>query len=334
MSDQDGNEPDNDVLDLNLDDLDETTAGDATLDIVLGDESAAGVTPAATPAHSSGTGREGTRSASDVPMVRGGVCVRCGFALRPLEGACPRCLGTVAEAALAQPQALIEDRLPPALVDTGQFPEVSAPTASGERRGCGLASLLSVSGLVALVGVTGWFVWTSPALQARRAYQEGLRLQLSGDAAGARGKYRQTLDLDPAMGLAAFSIGTTYLRMGSPDTARAMGELTQSAVSGQTGELDEADRWFRYAVEIAQRLPPNAHLMDERISTPLRLEAFGRACLATTALIRYSAAVQADDLDAAASWLRVAGEEAQRALGSDPDNSSAQRILREIGPLL
>jgi hypothetical protein len=334
MSGQDANEPDHGILDLNVEDLDDPTASDGTLDVVLGDEPATRVTSSARPAHSSDTTGEETQPALDVPMVNGGVCSRCGFALRPLEDVCPRCRGTVVQAASAQPQALPTDQPPPGLAATGQFPEVSSSAAGGERRGCRLATLLPMGALVALVGVAGWSVWMSPSLRARRAYQEGLKLQLSGDSAGARGKYRQALDLDPAMGLAAFSIGTTYLGMGSADTARAMGELTQRAVSGQTAELDEADRWFRYAMEIARRLPANAHLMDERISTPLRLEAFSRACLATTALIRYSAAVQADDLDAAAGWLRVAGEEAQQALRSDPDNSAAQQILGQIGPRL
>jgi hypothetical protein len=135
------------------------------------------------------------------------------------------------------------------------------------------------------------------------------------------------------MGLAAFSIGTTYLGFGAPSVTDPVQRLTSDAVWGRTDELDEADRWFRNAVEISEQLRPDARLMDQRISTPLRLQAFARSCLALTALIRYSAAAQADQLDAAMAWLQVAGEEAQRALLSDPDNDPARQILKSVIPL-
>jgi len=56
--------------------------------------------------------------------------------------------------------------------------------------------------------------------------------------------------------------------------------------------------------------------------------------LALTALIRASAAMQADQLDDGLAWLRRAGEEAQGALLDDPGNSAADRVLRMVMPRL
>lgn len=146
--------------------------------------------------------------------------------------------------------------------------------------------------------------------------------------------YQKALELDPTMGLAAFTLGTTYLRMGDPAAISGVQELLERAIQGQTGDLDEGDRWFRHAITLGGQLPADRRLMDARISTPLRLKAYAHACLALTALIRASAALQADALEDGMSWLRVAGQEAQAALLDDPQNTAAERILKQIGPSL
>mgnify|MGYP005836561539 CR=1 FL=1 len=191
-----------------------------------------------------------------------------------------------------------------------------------------------IAGLaLVLVALVVAYVWWSPQFRARAAYREGLRLQLAGDFIAARERYHECLTLEPTMALAAFAVGTTYLEFGTVNSATSMQKLTEEAMWGRTKALDEADRWFRYATELCQRLDPSTRLMDQRIRNPLRLQAYCRASLALTALVRYSAAVQADQLEAAMAWLKVAGEEAQRALVSDPTNDSAEQILKALGPL-
>jgi tetratricopeptide (TPR) repeat protein len=169
-----------------------------------------------------------------------------------------------------------------------------------------------------------------PSQRAGREYRAGLRAQLAGDFETARGHYQNALEFDPHMGLAAFSLGTTYLRIGDPGGVQSADGLAQSASQGHTEELDEADKWFRQAITIGQTLPPSERLMDARISSPPRLRAFSHACLAITALIRYSAAIQADQLDQASQWMAVVGQEAQAATADDPGNETATKILGRV----
>jgi hypothetical protein len=115
---------------------------------------------------------------------------------------------------------------------------------------------------------------------------------------------------------------------------QSIDKLTQKAVWGQTQELDEADKWFKQAAVIGQHLPPSTQLMDQRINTPSRLRAFARACLALTALIRSSAAIQADQLDDGMSWFSVAAQEANEAVLDDPGNAGANQVLRAIPPIM
>lgn len=256
-------------------------------------------------------------------MTAGGVCPHCGYALRPLEEVCARC-GRRADEPVEKP---VEKR---AAAEAGGPPEPlpapEMPLAPPQHGYC----LFTIAGailLVALLVGVPLYLWLQPAQRARREYQEGLRAQLRQDFEGARAHYRRSLELDPRMALAAFAMGTTYLRIGSPAAASEMAQVTQQAMWGQTEALDQADRWFRQALEIGQSLPPSTRLIDQRISTPTRLRAFCHMCLGLTALVRYSAAVQAEQYDDAAAWMGVAGEEWQRAAGADPQDTQMRQML-------
>jgi len=305
---------DDEYLDIDLDDTAEAESEATFLEIEIGAERAAPPPRQAPPA---------APSPAPLPMVRGGVCQRCGYALRPLEEVCPRCKAS----AQASPP------LPPAAVPEPAAPEYAPAPLPPQRAGCGLTHALIGGLALAAIALAVMYVWFSPTIRARAAYREGLKLQLAGDFAGARERYRECLTLDPTMALAAFASGTTYLGLGTPNSAASLQKLMDEAMWGRTEALDEADRWFRYAIQVGQRLNPSTRLMDQRINTPLRLQAYCRASLALTALTRYSAAVQADQLEAAMAWLGVAGEEAQRALSSDPTNDSADQILKALAPL-
>jgi len=177
-------------------------------------------------------------------------------------------------------------------------------------------------------------IWMQPSQQAKREYRLGLQDQLHSDFEGARRHYQKALSLDPDMGLAAFSMGTTYLEIGDPGLMDSIQDLTKRAAEGETAVLDSADEWFRKTLEIGQRLSPDKRLTDQRIRTPAQLRAFAHASLALTALIRASGAMQADQLDAAMAWFGVVSREAQLALLDDPTNSAADKILRSVQPIL
>ncbi len=309
-------------LEVNLDSPGDADEDSETLDIVLDPEPA----PVRHDPRTRAVPPEPI-AASKLPMIRAGVCERCGYALRPLEETCPRCR------ALGSAPASF-----PAPVSTGPaehsaasptLPPTPAPRGSRSRA----IPVLIIALAIAAGTLTAVWVASSPQYRARALYRAGLRLQLAGDFAGARERYRECLELDPTMALAAFAIGTTYLGLGTPGTSSSMQKLTEEAMWGRTEALDQADRWFRYAIEVAQRLDPGVRLIDERINTPVRLQAYCHASLALTALMRYAAALGADQIDAAMAWLRVAGEEAQRALINDPANDPATQILKTVTPL-
>ena len=202
------------------------------------------------------------------------------------------------------------------------------------RRGCLTVGIIGAVLLLAVAVAIPIAIWMQPSQQAKREYQAGLRAQLRANFEEARLHYRKALQLDPDMGLAAFSMGTTYLGIGDPALMQSIQQLTQRASRGETRDLDTADEWFRKTIEIGQRLPPGKQLMDQRIRTPAHLRAFSHTSLALTAFIRASAAMQADALDDAMAWFEVVQREAQAALMDDPSNSSADQILRTVGPMI
>ena len=314
---------DDDVLDIDIEDLQADGEPAGVLDLTLEEQPPASssirpseppvVTPQGQPA---------------LPMTSSGSCPQCGYALRPLEDVCPRChFNTRARA-----EAPAKDRplqTEPAPV-TETYPPPLAPAP--RRSGCGLGYVMALGLLfLALLGIP-MFIWMQPAQRARREYQAGLREQLRGHFEAAREHYRTALHLDPKMGLAALTMGTTYLRIGDPTMIQSIQELSRQAMWGQTQDLDEADRWFRQAIQIGQELPPDTHLADQRITNPPRLRAFAHACLGVTAAIRASAALQADQLDDGMAWFQVATQEAQNALMDDPGNPAAEQVLRATTP--
>lgn len=321
-----------DILDINFDDDsdDGTRAADDVLDIELEGMDSPPLTVSASP--------QAPKSApvapdvplddgkSDLPMVSGGVCSRCGYALRPLETHCPRCarLGDAAP----PPPSPSTDAL--SATDVPYEPVEEPPS----RKGCLVGGI--VGGLLLLAVAIGIpvAIWMQPAQQAKREYRLGLQEQLKANFDAARQHYQRALQLDPTMGLAAFSMGTTYLGLGDPSLMDNVTELTKRAAAGETTVLDTADEWFRKALEIGGQLAPTKRLMDQRIQTPAQLRAFAHASMALTALIRASGAMQADALDSAAAWFSVASREAQSALLDDPSNSAADQILKTVAPVI
>lgn len=325
---------DNDeYLDIELDDVPDSQPSEGVLDIVFEDSALPSPTPPTTqvaPASSASkappTANPAAEDDLDLPMTAGGVCSRCGYALRPLEDRCPRC----SQGGPVPPPPQIEHDEP--LPAPGLSPEAPLPAARG---GPGCCSAWTIAGGLLLLAVIGGLIawlWATPGQRAGREYGAGLRAQMAGDFEKARNHYRKALELDPKMGLAAFSLGTTYLRFGDPAISVAIEKLMEQAVWGQTTDLDEADRWFREAIRIGQQLPPGTRLMDEKISTPPKLRSYSHVCLALTAYVRANAALQADQYDDGFAWYRVVQTEVQAALTDDPENTEAQRMSREPAP--
>ena len=313
-----------DILDINLDGADDDSAGAGdVLDVVLDPTSPHPSAPSRKPSPVAAVPDDAD---TEVPMTAGGVCPRCGYALRPLEVHCPRCAKLGGQ---APPPGPVDDNASPPL------PELERPLHETERsRGCLVTSIIGGLVLVAIAVGVPIAIWMQPAQRAKREYELGLQAQIRVDFQVARQHYDKALQFDPNMGLAAFSMGTTYLRVGDPALVQAMQEMVDRAIQGQTGELDKADEWFRRALQIGQTLPPSKLLMDQRIKTPAHLRAFSRASLALTAFIRASAAIQADQYEQASAWIQVATSEAQSAMVDDPGNGPAQQVLRSVAPLV
>jgi hypothetical protein len=315
--DDDDPEPSGAIIEINLDD-------DTTAPTGGGAVPPRARRPSDTPDNAPGPGSE-----RSLPMVAGGACPRCGYALRPLEETCPRCQQSVSEP-VEKPVEKSPAVVPAEPESPLSAPEV--PTASPQR-GCNLYAIAGAILFISLaVGIPA-YLWMQPGQRAQREYRAGLSSQLSGDFEGARQHYRAALGFDPQMGLAAFALGTTYLKIGDPAVVQSIQQTTERAVQGDTKDLDEADRWFQQAVAIGQNLAPTLRLTDQRISSPPRLRAFARACLALTALIRASAATQAEQYDDAVAWFGVATQQAQSAIIDDPNNAAATQILGAIPPV-
>lgn len=320
---------DDDILDISFSDEDETGQDRPdVIDITLEPEgpSAAALTPP--PRRQPSAPPQTDEADDDLPMTAGGACPRCGFALRPLERQCPRCarLGDV-----AMP-------VPPPPAAAGSAAQDTAPsevqTFPGARRsGCLTAGIISGIVLIIAAGVFT-AVWLGPAQRAKREYHLGVQAQARADYERAREHYRNALDLDPRMGLAAFSMGTTYLLLGDPAMLEGIRKLTDRAVQGDTADLNMADYWFRRALAIGERLPPKVRLLDRRIQTPSKLRAFARASLALTAFLRAAAALDAEAFEDAEAWLQVALREAQAAVVDDPGNVAADYIIQAVAPTL
>lgn len=317
---------DDNIIDINFDDEDEQRDDAGFLDVTLDSERPmAPVTPAVpAPPGGPSTPPPPEDPDDDVPMTSGGACPRCGFALRPLEQQCPRCarLGSVSASPPAPPPA-------PADAPGSAPPEESYPAA--RRSGCLQAALIGGVILFLLI-IVATAIWLHPSQRAKREYQLGIQAQARAEFEVARAHYQMALDLNPNMGLAAFSMGTTYLLLGDPAMIEGVKKLTERAAQGDTRDLDQADGWFRRALEIGESLPPTTRLLDRRIQTPSKLRAFARASLALTAFLRAAAALDAEAFDDAMAWLEVAQREAQAAMVDDPTNAAAERIIRSVTP--
>jgi hypothetical protein len=295
-----------DILDISLDDNHEhTSAGDDVLDMDLEmdappEPGSSPLAPAPKPMPLSPSPAD-KDDVADLPMVSAGVCARCGYALRPLEDQCPRC----ARSGPAAPAPSDPGEHAP---DEGHVEHDFPPTRSN--RGCLIWGIIGSCLLLATAVGIPLAIWMQPGQQAKRQYQLGLQAQIRANFEEARHYYLKALELDPEMGLAAFSMGTTYLGIGNPALMDAIQALTERASNGQTRTL------------------------DQRIRTPAHLRAFAHASLALTALIRASAAMQADALEDAMAWFQVVQREAQAALVDDPTNASAEQILRTVEPLI
>jgi len=242
-------------------------------------------------------------------------CPRCGFALPPLATECPRCarLGT-------QPRPDEQPAELPPVAAPGTYPATARPRS---RVGLIVAALVMIAIAVAVPIV----ILNSPGYKARAAYNQAVKAQLAGDLEAAKAKYREALEYDPDMGLAAFGLGTCYLgiSVGGRTDARVQ-QLLDAATRGITTELDEADRWLDHAIILANKMQPNRALPDPNISTPRKLASYAHAMKAMSAFIRYYAALLAGDEVIAQQWSQAAARELNQALTLDPTNPDAHNL--------
>ncbi len=322
-----------DIIEIDFDDedgeaIDDTAVGDV-LEVVLDDSAE----PPSTPRPAAPIRRPRRRIAADVeetvaePGPRS--CPTCGFAIPPLETECPRCARLGPAAAPREQAGGGEDGgLPP--VDAG-YPAPSAPRG---RAGVIVGTVAVIMVVIGAAALTAYFIVNNPRHRARQAFEAGVRAQLAGDMETAREKYREALDLDPDMGLAAYSMGTTFLGLSlSGGTQAYMQRLLEMAAAGDTRALTEADRWFDHTILIANRLPPTRSLRHADIKTPAQLASYAHVMKAITAYIRYAAGLMSEDPLSGAGWLTVMQSELQQAFALDPANPYARDMQNQLPPL-
>lgn len=284
-----------------------------------------------------GRGEVAQEGSAVPPMIALGYCPKCGYAFRPLETECPRC-AKYGQAAFPQQE---NDTQEAALSEETDLFNPNSARQKREVWGV-LLEILAFFLLVGAAGIIMLALWMQPEQQAIREYRKGLQAQFQGEFEKARKHYQQALKLDPKMGLAAFFMGTTYLRVGVPEGLENFEAFIKKAAYGDTKELDKADEWFRKTVEIGNSLPAEKRLLDQKINTPAKLRAYAHAFLGLTALIRFVGAIQGSlifdpegngDWQAAYYWLDKALKEARSALIDDPQNSMAEEMLRSTQEL-
>ncbi len=250
-------------------------------------------------------------------------CPECGFALPPLATECPRCarLGI-----RPRRDDEAETELPP-VAGPGTYPSAAARPRS--RVGLIVAALVMIAIAIAIPIV----ILNSPGYKARAAYREAVKAQLVGDLDTAKAKYREALEHNPDMGLAAFGLGTCHLGISLGGRTDAyVQQLLDAATGGVTTELDEADRWLDHAIVLANKMPANRALHDPNISTPRKLASYAHAMKAMSAFIRYYAAVLAGDDLIAQQWMQAAAGELRQALALDPTNPDARDLSDRLTP--
>lgn len=261
-------------------------------------------------------------------------CPECGFALGPFAAKCPRCtwtLGVPGETSDTpeQPPDAPSD-LPPVIAP----PEAADYPAAAPRRTGSRLPLIIVLIIIPVIAVTAVFmILNSPGYKARAAYRAAIQAHAAGDLETAKQKYREALDYDPDMGLAAFGLGTAYLgiTLGTGNLQR-MQQLLDSASAGITTDLEAADQWFDHAIVLANRMPGSTTLQDPNISTPRKLGSYAHAMKAMTAIIRYYAALQTDSFDIAGQWMQRAHNELTQSFALDPTNPTAGEFRDALPP--
>ncbi len=320
---------DDDIIEISFDDDDEdddSSSGD-DIEIVFHDDEAAAPLPSppsAPPEPLEEPAPTAPRPVAEQPPESGEkYCPECGFAMPPLATECPRC----ARLAIRPPRDdQAETELPPVA-----GPATYAPAAARPRSRVGL--IIAAIVMIAVAIVIPIVIFNSPAYKARAAYREAVKAQLAGDLEAAKAKYREALEYNPDMGLAAFGIGTCHLGISLGGRTDAYVErLLDAATGGVTTELDEADRWLDHAIVLANRMPANRALQDPNISTPRKLASYAHAMKAMSAFIRYYAAVLAGDFLVAQQWMQAASGEINQALALDPTNPDARDLSDRLTP--
>lgn len=331
---------DDDIIEIDFDDEDEPadtppqTDARPVIEIVLEDDPAA-TTPrppsgqarsAAPRRRTAAPARARSEPPPDAPDAGGKPCPVCGFAIPPLETACPRCarIGPVPTGSGGPAE------LPP--VDAGgAYPDVRPRR---RRTGAVVGVIVVLVVIVGAAALAAYLITNSPHQRARRAFDDGLKAQLAGDMETARQKYLEALELDPDMGLAALMMGMTHLGISlTGNTTGYLQRLMELAAGGDTRTLSEADRWFDHAVVIANRLPPTRSLRHADIKTPAQLAAYAHVMKAITAYLRYSAGLMSEDPLSASPWLSVMQSELQQAFALDPTNPYARDMQNQLPPL-
>ena len=273
-------------------------------------------------------------AADPAPPTAPKYCPECGFALEPFAAKCPRCPWTVGASGETPDKPEQPPDAPSDLPPVTAPPEAADYPAAAPRRTGSRLPLIIVLIIIPVIAVAAVFmILNSPGYKARAAYRAAIQAHAAGDLETAKQKYREALEYDPDMGLAAFGLGTAYLGITlSTGNLQRMQQLLDSASAGITTDLDDADRWFDHAIVLANRMPESTTLQDPNISTPRKLGSYAHAMKAMTAIIRYAAALQTDSFDIAGQWMQMAHNELAQSFALDPTNPTAGEFRDALPP--
>jgi len=172
--------------------------------------------------------------------------------------------------------------------------DASPPVPTSPHRASWAWPILSLLLVVLLIAPALYILVGSPTARARRHFLRGVFLQTSGRFDEAASHFETAMRLDRRLAAAGVRLGLCKLHLGSvrPD-ADYLRRLVEGASGGQVTALDEADRAFYEALQMAEAAPPALRFPDTDQPGLNQVKANAYAGLGLTRVLRAAGAIGA-----------------------------------------